>query len=143
MWSLTASSLEPRHAINACRFRRASAGPATVESPRYACQAHPTTQLVQPVEPYRRILEPLPTINAGRFSRASAGPCHGRISRWRLLGCAAEAPVEIDESSGMQTQKIGRQNRQCGDCTGPRPKPRALGLLTRCSFLGAMRLRAR
>ena len=143
MWILTSSNLEPLHTINAWRFSRASEGPVTAECPRRACQARPTTQLVQPLEPYRRNLEPLPAINAGRFSRASTGPCHDRISRWRLLGCAAEAPVEIDESSGMQTQKIGRQNRQCGDCTDPRPKPRALGLLTGSSFLGAMRLRAR
>ena len=122
---------------------RASEGHVTAECPQRACQARPTTQLVQPLEPYRRNLEPLPAINAGRFSRASTGPCHDRISRWRLLGCAAEAPVEIDESSAMQTQKRGRQNRQCGDCTDPRQKPRTLGLLTRFSFLGAMRLRAR
>ena len=60
--------------INAWRLSRASHGPVTVESPRNACQARPTAQLVHHVEPYRRILEPLHTLNAWRFSRASTGP---------------------------------------------------------------------
>ena len=100
VWNLAASNLEPLHTINAWRFSRASEGPVAIESPRCACQACPTAQLVQPVEPHRRNLEPLHTINAWRFSRASAGPWHGRISTWRLSGCATERPVENDESFG-------------------------------------------
>ena len=104
VWNLSASNLEPLHTINAWRFSRASEDPVAIESPRCACQACPTAQLVHPVEPYRRSLELLHTINAWRFSRASAGPCHGRISTWRLSGCAAEAPNENVESSGMRAE---------------------------------------
>ena len=127
VWNLAASSLEPLHAMNAWRFSRASEGPVTVESPRRACQARPTAQLVQPVEPYRRNLEPLHTINAWRLSRAPAGPCHGRISTWRLLGSAAEGPVENDETFWSLTQNIGKHLASCGDCTDPGPRARALG----------------
>ena len=128
MWSLTASNLEPLHTINAWRFSRASEGPARVEAPRRACQAHPATQLVQRVEPYHRNLEPLPTINAGRFSRASAGPCHGRISTRRLSGRVAEAPVENDESWRVEPQNIRNPTSNVGGLYRPWPESQSAGL---------------
>ena len=86
------------------------------------------------MEPYRRNLE-LHTIHAWRFSRASVGPCHGRISTWRLSGCAAEASVERNESFGVSTHNRWQHETWSGDCTDPSPEARALVCLRRFSFL--------
>ena len=63
------------------------------------------------------------------------GHWHGRISTWRLSGCAAEASVERNESFGVSTHNRWQHETWSGDCTDPSPEARALGCLRRFSFL--------